>query len=103
MSEKKFHLTRHLGQSSTASIAAQNTFTTGVKLYGPFNFSLSGTFVGTITIQRSFDNGTTWRDVATYSSPIETAGDEPESGVLYQAGFKTGAYTSGTAVVRLSQ
>ena len=94
---------RHYDQVVTASIAAQNTFTSSVQLLGEFNLSISGSWAGTVTLQRSFDGGTTWLDVATYSANVETAGDEPEKNVLYRAGIKTGEYTSGTAVIRISQ
>ena len=86
-----------------ASLTAQNTYTPAISVFGAFNFSLSGTWAGTITIQRSFDNGVTWLDVAAYTANTQDRGLEPELNALYRAGFKTGAYTSGTAVVRLSQ
>lgn len=56
--------TRYREQVSSASIGAQNTFSTPVEILGDFNFSLSGTWVGIVFIQRSFDAGTTWLDVA---------------------------------------
>lgn len=90
-------------EQSQGSLASANAFVTALSLTADFNFSLSGTWSGIVTIQRSFDNGGTWLDVASYSSNIETSGFEPEVAVLYRAGFKTGNYTSGTAVVRLSQ
>ena len=83
----------------TASLSAQNTFTDSIDLVGHFNLSISGTFVATVTVQRSFDN-TNWFDVDTFTSPIETYGFDP-SQVYYRAGIKTGAYTSGTAVISL--
>lgn len=96
------HPTRYRGQSAAASITAQNTFTTPVYILGDFNFSLSGTWVATVFIQRSFD-GSTWLDVASYTANIEDTGHEPETGVLYRAGVKTGGFTSGTVVARISQ
>lgn len=83
----------------TASLSAQNTFTDSIDLVGHFNLSISGTFVATVTVQRSFDN-TNWFDVDTFTSPIETYGFDP-SQVYYRAGIKTGAYTSGTAVISI--
>ena len=83
----------------TASLSAENTFTDSIDLVGHFNLSISGTFVATVTVQRSFDN-TNWFDVDTFTSPIETYGFDP-SQVYYRAGIKTGAYTSGTAVISL--
>jgi len=86
-----------------AELTAQDTYTPAISVFGAFNFSASGTWAGTVTIQRSFDSGATWQDVETYTANIEVPGSEPELNVVYRAGFKAGEYTSGTAVVRLSQ
>ena len=85
--------------ATTKSITAQNTFTDPVQLTGNFNLSISGTFSATVTVQRSTDNST-WRDVDTFTAPSEEVGYEPEV-MWYRAGVKTGAFTSGTADVRL--
>lgn len=95
--------TRLRGQVAAASLTAQNTWTDPLYLMGPFNLSLSGTWVATVFIQRSFDDGVTWLDVASYTANIEDTGYEPEVRALYRAGVKTGGYTSGTVVVRVSQ
>ena len=88
----------------TKSIGAENTFATAAELAaGPFNFSLSGTWVATVHVQRSFDQGVTWLDVDSFTSNCELVGDNPEGGVYYRFGVKTGGYTSGTAVGRISQ
>jgi hypothetical protein len=42
-------------------------------------------------------------DVASYTANIEDRGTEAETGVLYRVGVKTGNYTSGTVVARISQ
>jgi hypothetical protein len=86
---------------ASASIGAENTFTTGVQLEGDFNVSVSGTFVGTVFVQRSTDN-TNWRDVNSFTAPFEGTGFDPEV-MYYRIGIKTGGYTSGTAVVRLGR
>lgn len=89
---------------TTKSIAAQNTFSDAVELAaGQFNFPLSGTWVGTVHVQRSFDGGTTWMDVDSFTANTEQVGDEPEGEVQYRFGVKTGNYTSGTVVGRISQ
>lgn len=85
--------------TTTKTITAQNTFSDALELVGHFNLSISGTFVATVTVQRSFDN-TNWFDVDTFTSPIETYGFDP-SQCYYRAGIKTGAYTSGTAVISI--
>lgn len=86
----------------TASIAAQNTFSDAIAIHGTFNLSLSGTWVATVWVQRSYD-GTNWMDVKSFTANTEQTGEEPESGLLYRFGVKTGGFTSGTVVGRLSQ
>ena len=86
--------------ATTAAIAAENTFTDPVQLTGNFNISISGTFVATVVVQRSFDNST-WHDVNSFTAPFQGTGFEPEV-VWYRAGVKTGGFTSGTANVRVS-
>jgi hypothetical protein len=91
--------------SVAANVAAQNTFCEDAEFdyRRPFNLSVSGTWSGTVTLQRSFDNGSTWVDVWSTTSNVETAVESIESGVLYRLGIKSGNYTSGTAVCRLGQ
>ena len=87
----------------TASIAAENTFSDPMDCKGAFNLSLSGTWSATVFLQRSYDGGTTWVDVTSYTANVEDYGKESESGVKYRFGVKTGGYTSGTVVGRLSR
>ncbi len=87
----------------TRSIAAENLFSDGGIFVGLFNLSISGTWTGTVTVQRSFDSGSTWLDVMTKTANTEEYGTEPEGGIQYRAGIKTGDFGSGTAVIRLSQ
>jgi hypothetical protein len=86
---------------ASASIEAENTFTTGVQLEGNFNISISGTFAATVVVQRSTDNSN-WYDVNSFTAPFEGTGFDPEI-MYYRIGVKTGGYTSGTAVVRLGR
>lgn len=86
---------------ASASITAQNTFTTPKQINGWFNVGISGTFVATVTAQRSIDNAT-WFDVDTWTIPQEDVGLEPEF-MWYRIGVKTGNFTSGTVVVRFGQ
>ena len=85
------------------SVAAENQFTDAVTLHGYFNLSISGTWSATVTLQRSFDGGSTWFDVGARTENVEEYGLEPEDSVQYRVGVKTGDYTSGTVVLRLSQ
>jgi hypothetical protein len=84
-----------------------------VAIQGLFNVSLGGTApVGTVKLEKSYDNGSTWFDVsrdaagtaASYTlSSTEMAFQltEPESQVVYRANCT--AYTSGTITCRISQ
>ena len=92
-----------LADGETATITAQNTFTDAWNVQGRFNISISGTWVGTVTVQRSFDQGGTWHDVATYTGNTQTTGNEPSAKVVWRIGIKTGEYTSGSAVVALQR
>lgn len=75
---------------------------------GKFNFSLSGIFVGTIIVEKTFDNGATWVQAAdmfgnniSLTAPGAKVLIEHEKGVGYRT--RCSAYTSGTANARLSQ
>ncbi len=87
----------------TKSVTGANSFSDAVELTGNFNLSISGTWTGTVTVQRSFDGGSTWYDVETWTANTEEYGFEAEKGIQYKVGIKTGAYGSGTCVLRLSQ
>lgn len=84
---------------ASASITAQNTFTTEIFVQAgdEFDVSISGTFVATVTVQRSKDRST-WLDVESFTSPAEKTGLSG-SGWWVRVGVKTGGYTSGTVVV----
>lgn len=70
----------------------------------PFNgkadVSISGTFVATILLQRSFDAGTTWVNVGSYTAPTEFLHENNSNAVQYR--FNCTAFTSGSAVCRMS-
>ena len=85
------------------SIDAENTYSKSGSLQGYFNISLSGTWVATVTVQRSFDKGQSWLDVSTFTVNTEEYGLEPEFDVYYRFGVKADDYVSGTVVGRLSQ
>ena len=95
-------LDRDIGLVEKA-VTAENTFSDGLYTEGAFNLSISGTFSATVTVQRSFDQGSTWRDVDTFTAPIETYGNDPEPVVVYRAGVKTGDFTSGTVNIRIGR
>jgi hypothetical protein len=90
-------------------ISAENTFTDAIQVFGFFNLDVSGTWAGTITVQRKFPEDDNWRDVgsgifeSSDATVFERIGQEVELGTRYRAGFKTGEYTNGTASVRISK
>jgi len=91
---------------ATRTITAAEQWTEAALMpCGRFNLSVSGQFTATITVQRSFDDGRTWLDVHAVSAPAELRGEEPEQShpVWYRAGVKSGEFTDGNAVVRLSR
>ena len=80
-----------------ATIAAANTFTDPVHAQADnaFDVSVSGTFVGTVAVQRTKDktNGP-WLTIDTFTAPFEKVGVSG-SAWYYRVGFT--AYTSGSA------
>jgi hypothetical protein len=97
------------GQTVTASISAENTFTNPIRVSGvegqrAFGISISGTFVATLTLQYSVGEPGNWVDVQTYTATTSVSyNDNLDNQVIYyRIGVKTGAYTSGTAVATLS-
>ena len=103
-----------LGNIVNVTCSAQNMFTPAFNPYssdsvikvealkGKFNLSITGSFTATVTVQKSFDRGDNWADLATtYTAAAEAVLTEIEPGVLYRAGIKTGDYTTGDAVIRI--
>lgn len=102
------------GQTPSSSLAAENTFTTAIRVTGvtndrTFSYAIAGTWTGTITLQRSFDSATTgFTDVTSYTSNVSTSLTDglDNSIVWYRLGFKTGAYpqyvTNGTFAADVS-
>ena len=73
-----------------------------------FNLTISGTFVASIRLERSFDDGSTWHPCTrsdggprSWTAPMSILVSECEPGVLYR--LNCTAFTSGTAVCRISQ
>ena len=101
-----------------ATLSAQDTFTswiaptrkgsTGFDSEGFLNLIISGTWAGTLTIQKRHQNGP-GSYTASFDLPTEfTANsvqliEDHSTTVEYRVGFKTANYTSGDAEVRLEQ
>lgn len=81
-----------------------------IALHGKANISLSGTFGGgTVSVQRSFDSGTSWVTVsrdsagtaAAYTAAADVILEEPEKGVLYR--LSLAGSTGPSLAYRISQ
>ena len=115
-------------QERTASIAAEDTFMEPIRVAGisglrngsgnpvgivvrtargsrTFKVTITGTWVGTVSLQRSFDSAESgFSSVRTYTAnKSENITDEFDNSVVwYRLGFEAGDYTSGTATVTLA-
>jgi len=90
-----------MAKRSTVAALTSTAFTTAIQPEKHnLNLSVSGTWVGIITLQRSFNNGSNWFNVESYTTNTEKVIEDPEDGVTYRVGFTV--FTSGTANVRLS-
>jgi len=90
----------------TKSITAQNTFTDWITpslKNGQLNVSISGVDDSEVTLQRSFDGGSTALDYDSYITNTEFIMYDAEVNVLYRLGVKTGDYGTDTVAVRLSR
>jgi hypothetical protein len=98
---------------ATQTALAQNlgsaTFTAGLRVpRGKFNASVQGTFVGTVKLERSFDEGVTFQVVskdssgadASFTAPCSLVVEEVEKGVVYR--WNCTAWTSGTLACRIA-
>lgn len=99
----------HPGQTESASISAQNTFTDPILISGSGTFRemtvvITGTWSATVTVQRSFGTPGSWVDWKNYTTNQNVVLDDTLDGsdIYYRIGIKTGNYSSGTAVVEIS-
>lgn len=99
-----------VGQLVTASLAAADTYTnpilvTGIGAQRSFTVNVSGSYVGTLTVQYSVGTPGTWINTTnTYSTPQTgtiTDGLDNQT-IYYRIGFTPGSYTSGSAVASLA-
>lgn len=98
-----------VGQTVTDSFSADNVFSdpirvTGLDLERVFSIYITGTFVGTLTLQRSVAEVGSWVDVFNRTAgTAENYDDTLDNQIIYyRIGIKTGNYTSGTADITLS-
>lgn len=98
------------GQTVSSSISAQNTFTSSIRVTGvtssrTFTVNISGTWVATVSLQRSIGDENNWEDTSTtyVANTVTTFSDGLDNQIVYyRLGVKTGNYTSGTVVASLT-
>lgn len=101
-------------QTRSEILAGANQFTKPLRINGvgtadrAFNVTRSGSWAGTLTLQRSIDGEDAgFKDIATTFTTNGTTGFDDSSGTVnhnnviawYRVGFKEGEYTSGAATV----
>lgn len=97
------------GQLVTSSLTGADQFTDPIRVSGiddqrKFQITITGTWVGTVTLQYSVSAPGSWVDAKTWTANTsETYDDTLDNQIIYyRIGIKAGEYTSGTAVATLS-
>ena len=96
------------GQTVSASVSAQDTGTNSIQVFGTgtgrnFTVNITGTWAGTVTLQRSADD-VTWEDTSsTWTANVSVVQNDADDNAVYyyRLYVKTGDYTSGTAELEL--
>lgn len=102
-----FRLT-HSGQTASATMAALNDTTGGIRVSGlashngsasqrAFTIVLGAGLTGTVTLQRSLAEPGSWTDVESYTVPTSKTFDDTLDNQIIYYRLKLTAYTSGTA------
>ncbi len=95
-------------QMVSTTVDGENQFTNSIKPswvtsgYIDIVIEPDDSWSGTITVQRSFDNGDSWHDTDSFTSGIGSYLIEKSSKALLRIGCKTGNYSSGTCKVMLT-
>lgn len=96
------------GQREDATVAGAAQFSDPIRINGvgssrQFSITVTGTWVGTLTLQRSVGEVGSWTAVETYTTnQSKTYNDTLDNQIIfYRLGFDTGNYTSGTATILL--
>lgn len=95
------------GQLVEASISGDDQWTDPIEVVGigaqrTFQFSLTGTYVGTVTLQYSVEAPGSWVDVGTKTGTGSYNDAQDNQIIFYRIGIKSGDYTSGTLIASLS-
>jgi hypothetical protein len=99
---------RSVGQKVTAAITAEAQWSDSIRVVGVgnsriFDVDITGTWVATVTLQRSIDDEGSWVDVTTWTTNQNTTHNDglDDTIAFYRIGVDTGDFTSGTANVTL--
>ncbi len=98
-----------LGQTVSTAAVAEDTATSPIRVTGidngrVFSITITGTWVATVTLQRSVGEPGDWTDVTTYTTNQSTTYDDTLDNqiIYYRLYIKTGGFTSGTVNMQLS-
>jgi hypothetical protein len=96
-----------VGQTVADALTVLNDVTTHIRVVGvtdarTFGYVVAGTFVATVALQRSFDEGATWNDLLSVTAPVTSSLTDGLENQIVWYRFKCTAYTSGQADVTLT-
>lgn len=99
----------HTGQYTRNILASSDSHTDTIRVTGigsdrAFVYAISGTWVGTITLQRSYDSEDAgFHDVQTFTANAAASYTDTDDNSIYwyRFAFKDGQYTSGEATITL--
>lgn len=99
---------RSVGQKVSQTLTAEGQWSNSIRVVGVgssrvFDVDITGTWVATVTLQRSIDDESSWTDVTTWTANTDTTHNDGLDNeiVYYRIGIDTGDYTSGTATAVL--
>jgi hypothetical protein len=110
-----FQIRETIMEYTTADLSGAGEYTDWIspkknKAYGTLtgflDFMISGTWEGTLTVQKRHTHNSTPTDpvdLVQYTTNKANLIEDHSASVEYRIGFKIGDYTSGTATVRLEQ
>lgn len=88
------------------SITAENQFSDWISVdkNQRFSMNIKGTFSARVTMQKSYDGGTTtFDDEVTFTKPTNEIGLPQAEAAAFRVGVKTGDFVSGTVDVRMGR
>jgi len=98
-----------IGQQVISNVTAEDEFTDPIRVTGVadsriFEIVRLGTWVATVTLQRSVDEIGSWTDVTTYTTNATINYDDGLDNqiIYYRIGVKSGEFTSGTVSLTLT-